>query len=266
MRTAKYQNTSTAMNRPGVSTSRRSRVHTLASQTRAPAVWRERAGDQVEEGAVSTREIETVADQADPLDALETQAAGAEDERGQKDCRSPRKPGQERRHLPDPDHLSPLGDRVATSVRDNDECPFQAEIAHRMVKPPAEPRGRAALDLDPPQAPGPGQLQDEIHLGTGRRPIEARPGHCRSSREKVLDHEPLPACTEHRMSAEDLEVADPEERVHDAAVANIDLRRLDKPFLQVRCEWREPTDQEQAAQCVDVTRHGRRADRQAPRQ
>ena len=61
-------------------------------------------------------------------------------------------------------------------------------------------------------------------------------------------------------------VVEPQQRMHEAAVPHVDLRRLDEAFADVGVEGRQAAHEEQVGQQVDVSGHGLAVDGQRARQ
>src|SRR5690606_5957351 len=91
---------------------------------------------------------------------------------------------------------------------------------------------QGALDLDRPER-ATGQEKQEIDLRTGSGAIEMGGGAGRCRSQKVLDREAFPAGADHRMGQELVERPDAQQRMQDAAVAHIDLRRLDQALADI---------------------------------
>ena len=117
---------------------------------------------------------------------------------------------------------------------------------------PAGLRLQGALDLDGP-ALATGKHQQQIDLGAARGAVEKGVGPIGSGGDQVLDHQPLPTGPDNRMAEEHVQVTDAEERMDHAAVAHIDLRRLHQSFGDIDMEGRQPADQHQIDQEIEIT-------------
>ena len=123
------------------------------------------------------------------------------------------------RHRPDPG-----GERERVGPAVDHVQPLQAKVPERHVHRPGE-RGRGgALELEPPAPPSP--HHEKVQLGSrvsspevALPPVDAEAAHDR------LEREPLPRRAELGMAVEIPPLADPEQRVQDPAVGQVDLRR-----------------------------------------
>ena len=70
--------------------------------------------------------------------------------------------------------------------------------------------------------------------------------------EQVLDHEAFPAWPHDRMRQQGILISKTKQRVQNATVAHIDARRLDQPLAHVGMPGRQPANQQQIHQQVDV--------------
>lgn len=144
-------------------------------------------------------------------------------------------------------------ERVWLRNRGDDPCLIDPQVIESAPESPRDHRSRGglALDGDPPAA----SLQDEIDLRPGRGSIERGlpPGE---SGDGVFDHQSLPRCAVSRMPQQIVEAVDLEQAVENARVPQIDLRRLDHPFLRVGCKRLQETHHEGLGEQIEI-----RADR-----
>jgi hypothetical protein len=81
---------------------------------------------------------------------------------------------------------------------------------------------------------------EEIELGTALcRPEEDLLRASAKPLDDLPEKEALPGRSELRMTGDRSLVRKPQERVEEPAVREVDLRRLDLPFLQVLVPWRQ---------------------------
>jgi hypothetical protein len=122
--------------------------------------------------------------------------------------------------------------REGLDARVDDEAPCRLDIVGCSVEAAAGRRGAAPLDLYRPTL-SLGELEHEVDLGACRASVEEslRGRGCHG--KQVFNYPALPAASDDGMADHIIEVGQTQQRVHDAAVADIDLGCADKPLAFV---------------------------------
>ena len=179
--------------------------------------------------------------------------------------RSLRPASKLQRQVPKTDPFRLSGDWEAVFTCVNDESASRLEILAGGVKAAADPGRKRAFDLDCPHRAAP-EFDDEVDLGPTARPVEGRQGWPAQCRQESLDGKALPTLANHRMSGERLQRRNAQQRMDQATITNVDLRRLHQALSNVRPQRRETPHKQQIYQQVDVSRDRLRAHLQRVRQ
>ena len=174
-------------------------------------------------------------------------------------------PREERRQLPQADRLDSFALGISVVARIHDEGALRIEVFPRVVEAPVELRREAALDLDRPQLSA-RHLQHQVDFGAGGRSVEARPHPLRCRAEQVFHHEPFPASAGDRMTQHGVPVVEAEQRVDDAAVAHMDLRRFHQALADVGMEGRQAPHQQEVDEQVEIAGDRLAVDAEAARE
>src|SRR5580658_2849334 len=126
-------------------------------------------------------------------------------------------------------------------------------------------RRHCAFDLDGPKFSA-RKREKKVHLGSVGGSIIARLGSVRRCRNQSLHDKALPGLTDDRMTEQSFLVANAKQRVRDAAIAHIDLGRLDQPFANIPMPGRQSPDKQQVNQKIKITGNGFAIDGQTTRQ
>ena len=120
--------------------------------------------------------------------------------------------------------LGPTRQGVAPRTPVNHEGPLWADVLACEVEAARQRRSGAEPNLDDPGIGPPGQVEHEVHFGPASRPIEEGIGAFGRSGQQRLDNESFPARTYDRMTEQGIAIRDPEERMDESAVPEVEAR------------------------------------------
>src|SRR5712675_2834484 len=123
-----------------------------------------------------------------------------------------------------------LAERKAGRSRMDHEQAVQSEIGERGGHRLGHGRRISVFHFDPDALAA--EEKQQIQLGPGlRAPVVSLAGA--GMEQQLLDRERLPRCAEFRVAFERVDVGYAEQRVQEAGVAHVDLRRLDLALAKV---------------------------------
>ena len=125
-----------------------------------------------------------------------------------------------------------LGDRVRAFDGRHDVGTLDLHVADRLAESLRRPGRSREFDLETDASAT--QRDDDVQFCARRGPVERDVGTRRRRRDDLLDDETLPRCAGRGVALQIGHRTDVEQRMQDAGVAQIDLRRLDEPLADGR--------------------------------
>ena len=125
------------------------------------------------------------------------------------------------------DRLDALRQRESLSAGIDDKAARRSKVGTGLVEALLKSGRQPTLDLDCPDGAA-RQLDHEIDIGAGGSPIEAWNARRWRGSDQRLDRHALPTGSGDGMAEQCFPIGDAEQGMHDAAVANVELRRLDQ--------------------------------------